>query len=514
MSSGRASPQGAQRAAGERRPKSRGLQAEVLASLTLVMITGTGLLAALLIRTHEDHLEQLQQLAMRGLVAEFRAPRTGLPPVAGMRWWTVASDGEILTRTPFGVRIDEGSLGLAAAAREEGRPVLQAGRIWQPIRLATPDVAGEVVVAWLPPAASALLVAGMVLGSIGVFTAFGLYLLQGRLVRPLQQLAAGVRQVADGSLDARLPVDGVAETAEVAAAFNDMSEELAARTEALEKAVADLRESNRSLRDARAGLDRAERLAAVGRLAAGVAHEVGNPMGALLAFLDLAGRDPGISRDGRGHLDKAAVQGQRVRAILRSLLDFSRPQRGALEPVDLFRVCAEVADMVRAQRRYAGIDIQVVSEGAPPSALADPAMVAQIVLNLLLNAADALEPAAADGERRIRVVVRPAVRSTRSGGDPGAALARSRFDAVECRVEDSGPGVAAEDRERIFDPFFTTKEPGHGTGLGLSNAVRQAEQLGGSLDLDDAPAPGAAFILRLPVKTAQTGEVRDSASRA
>ena len=331
----------ARRAAGA--PRRRGLQAEVLASLTLVMITGTGLLAALLIRTHEDHLAQLQQLAVRGLVAELRGPRTGLPVVPGMRWWTVAPDGEILMHTPFGVVIDDASRSLAAAARVEGKPVLQAGRIWQPIRLATPDVSGEVAVAWLPPAASAALVAGMVLGVIGVFTAFGLYLLRGRLVVPLQQLAAGVRQVADGRLDARLPVNGVAETADVAAAFNDMSEALASRTDALEKAVADLRESNRSLREARAGLDRAERLAAVGRLAAGVAHEVGNPMGALLAFLDLAGRDPGLSEAGRHHLDKAAVQGERVRVILRGLLDFSRPQRGHPEPVDVQRVCTEAA---------------------------------------------------------------------------------------------------------------------------------------------------------------------------
>jgi signal transduction histidine kinase len=305
-------------------------------------------------------------------------------------------------------------------------------------------------------------------------------------------------------------VEGVAETAEVAAAFNDMSEALASRTQALEKAVADLRESNRSLRDARAGLDRAERLAAVGRLAAGVAHEVGNPMGALLAFLDLAGRDPGISNAGERHLQKAAVQGERVRVILRGLLDFSRPQRGSLEAVDVERVCTEAADMVRAQRRYAGIELALIVEGTPPPALADPGGVAQIVLNLLLNAADVLESADPEGARRIRVVIRPAPLRTRRGDDPAASAARERFDAVECVVADSGPGVAAEDRERIFDPFFTTKEPGQGTGLGLSNALRLAEQFGGSLDLDGAHAPGAAFVLRLPAVPAETGEVRGS----
>jgi signal transduction histidine kinase len=502
--------------AGRRAPgagRRRGLQAEVLASLTLVMITGTGLLAALLIRTHEDHLGQLQQLAVRGLVAELRAPRTGLPAVPGMRWWTLAPDGEVLLSTPFGAPIDAASRELAEAALSEGRPVLQSGRIWQPIRLATPQGVGEVVVAWLPPAASAALVSAMVVGVIAVFTAFGLYLLRGRLVVPLQQLAAGVRQVADGRLDARLPVDGVAETADVAAAFNEMSEALASRTEALEKAVDDLRDSNRSLREARAGLDRAERLAAVGRLAAGVAHEVGNPMGALLAFLDLAGRDPGLSDAGRQHLDKAAVQGQRVRLILRGLLDFSRPQRARPEPVDVGRVCDEAADLIRAQRRYAGLEVAVSVEGTPPPAHADPGGVAQIVLNLLLNAADALaSPSRPTATQRIEVRIRPVALSTRPGDAPDAAEARARFDAVECRVCDTGPGIAPEDRERIFDPFFSTKEPGQGTGLGLSNAVRLAEQFGGSLVLDEAHAPGAAFVLRLPAAPADgAGAVRSSA---
>jgi two-component system NtrC family sensor kinase len=224
-------------------------------------------------------------------------------------------------------------------------------------------------------------------------------------------------------------------------------------------------------------------------------------MGALLAFLDLAGRDPGIGAAGREHLARGAREGERVRRILRQLLDFSSPPRGARVPVDLAGLCEETASLVRAQRRYAQIEIEVAAEGEPPPALADPSGVAQILLNLLLNAADAL--CQGTPEPRILVRVRSATGRVRAG-DPGrhAAASRRRNDAVECVVEDNGPGIAEEDRERVFDPFFTTKPPGEGTGLGLANAVRFAEEFGGTLELlPSRPEGGAAFALRLPAQT-------------
>jgi len=295
----------------------------------------------------------------------------------------------------------------------------------------------------------------------------------------------------------RAPLDGPAETLELGAAFNAMTDALSRRSAALEKAVADLRASNQHLREAREGLDRAERLASVGRLAAGVAHEVGNPMGALLAFMDLAQKDPSLSERGQGLLERGAREGERVRAILRQLLDFSRPPRRARRPFDLALLAEEAAGLVRAQRRYAGVAIEVESAGDVPAAIGDPDAVMQIVLNLLLNAADALR---GRDRPRVEVCVREAALRWRAGEGPEAAARRRSADAVECVVRDNGPGVADEDRERIFDPFFTTKPPGEGTGLGLSNAARFAEELGGSLVLDrDAGAAGAVFVLRLPV---------------
>jgi len=348
-------------------------------------------------------------------------------------------------------------------------------------------------------------VLALLLGGVAVFTALGATLMRRAVIAPLERMARAARGLADGAFEERVPVEGVRETAELAAAWNEMTAALESRTGALEKAVRDLRASNESLREARAGLDRAARLAAVGRLAAGVAHEVGNPMGAVLAFLDLARRAPELSEATRATIERAAGQGERVRGILRQLLDYSRPPKSRAVATPLPRLCEEVAALVRAQRRYQGIEIRVVEEPGAPPALADPGVVSQILLNLLLNAADALCGAATPAPR-IELRVRPAALRLRPGEGPAPAQARREPEAVACEVIDNGPGVAAEDRERIFDPFFTTKPVGEGTGLGLANALRFAEECGGRLELaPGAGEPGAVFALTLPVPAPAAG---------
>jgi len=345
----------------------RGLRSEVLLSLALLMGTAILVSGSLLLAAHESHVRQLHGLAARSLLADARSPLPLLPEsVAGMRWWWVDAAGRAAPRSQDAGEIDAAARELAAEARAQGRPLLRAGRPWQAIRFAAPVGTAEVAVAWLPPVASPGVLASVLLCALCVFTGFGAWVLRGSLVVPLEQLAGAARAIGAGELGARAPIEGTREIAEVAQAFNAMGEALARRSEALEKAVADLRESNQRLREARAGLDRAERLAAVGRLAAGVAHEVGNPMGALLAFMDLASRDPGLGAGGREHLARGQREGERVRRILRQLLDFSSPPRGVRVPIELARLCEETAALVRAQRRYARIRIEVAAEGEEP----------------------------------------------------------------------------------------------------------------------------------------------------
>ena len=495
-----------------------GLQAEVVLSLGLVMAAATGILAVTLIGDNEA---RLRELLGRALVTEARRmPPPEIAFVPGTRWWRVvaapdaigsdsakpaesiaAKPAESLGLGPAGEALDAETRALAEQVRLRNEPLLRPGAPWQPIRFAAP-LGVDVAAARLPAAASLrlralplALVAGLLAIDVAVFTAFGASMLRRRAVLPLERLAEAARGLADGAFDARLAVDGPREVAEVAAAFNDMAGALERRTSALEKAVSELRDANAALRRAHAGLDRAERLASLGRLAAGVAHEVGNPMGALLAFLDLAQRDPGISPATREHLGRAGQQGERVRRILRQILEFSRPPQTARGPLDLALLAEETVGLVRAQRRYARLRFEVAREGEPGRALGDPGAVAQILLNLVLNAADAVPEAG-----RVQLRVRGAPLDVRAGAPREAAAARRAFDAVECVVADDGCGIAEEDRERIFDPFFTTKAPGEGTGLGLSNSLRLAEEMGGTLECVEPPAGWrTAFALRLPL---------------
>lgn len=461
------------------------------------MLTATAVLGILLERTHERQAELLQRLASRALLEDAERP---LPLTAAatpeLHWWSVPDGGTARAHGSHGRVLDPGTLAVAELARREGRAVMRAGRPWEPLYFAAP-AAGDVRVARLSPTVSVGWLLGLVLADVGVFTGFGLALLRRRLVRPLQRLDAAARAIAEGAHDIRAPADGPRELFEVANAFNAMVDAVDSRNQALEKAVSDLRQSNRDLREAREGLDRAQRLAAVGTLAAGVAHEVGNPMGAVLAFVDLARRDAGLSTESRGHLGRAVAEGERVRQILRQLLDFSRPPRADLVAFDLEALAEETSELVRAQRRYSGVELVVANEGAPPLAFADRGQVGQILLNLLLNAGDALFglPGA-----RVEVRIAGTVRHRRADdGEKAVDFSRGVPDAIECVVRDNGPGVPSEHRERIFDPFFTTKEAGEATGLGLSNGLRLAEELGGSLTLEPEACSGTCFRLVLPI---------------
>lgn len=468
----------------------RSLQTEVLASLALVMGAAVIALGMLALATIEAQIGTLQRLAARTLFEEAQGGSPAAFADESVVWWRVKGEGVHAVGT-HAEPLDARSRRLADRAHVDSRALLDIGAPWQPLRFAAPVAMKDVVlVARLSPPASGAWLAAMALAGFLVFTGFGAVLLRRRLVAPLRQLELTAAAFGEGELDLRATCEGPRELASLGQAWNGMAETLAARTGALEKAVTDLRASNHELRETREGLDRAERLAAVGRLAAGVAHEVGNPMGAVLAFVDLARRDEGLSDDGRRHLDRALEEGQRMRKVLRQLLEFSRPTPAERAPIDLVTLVRETSALVCSQRRYSGVEVVVEGEHQAPAALADPQQTRQIVLNLLLNAADA-------GARRIEVRVAACVGAVRAGEAPGMAVARVNADAVEVRVHDDGPGVAPENRAQLFDPFFSTKEAGEGTGLGLSNALRFAEEAGGGLELLESEA-GACFRLWLP----------------
>jgi signal transduction histidine kinase len=489
-----------------------GVQAEVLLSLALVMVTGTGLLAGILLEINHTRIESLHGLLGQGFLAESQDPALEFRSQDLGHWWRLDSEGEVTPlNTPLGL-FDADSRALAQESLQAAQPLVQSGAPWAPIRFASPrhPGPGAIVARFDAPVSGAVLLV-LFTTDVLIFGLFGVTLLRRRVVGPLHRLARSVHEISEGGPPARVPVEGAGEIAELGAAFNEMQDALAARTGALEKAILELRTANGSLVQAREGLDRADRLAMVGSLAAGVAHEVGNPIGALLAFLDVAARDTGLGSEGRRCLDRATEQGERVRVILRQLLDFSRPPQIEHTPVHLESIAAQVVELITAQKDFSDLEVDVIVEESVGPAVGDSGVASQILLNLVLNAAAAM---AHSQTRKLRIEVLSGGLRRRAEDSPStASTPRSLSDAVVCLVGDSGPGIEAEVAERIFDPFFTTKAPGQGTGLGLANARKMAGEMRGFVDLvpEGSQLGGALFCFSLPRATVEA--IADSSVR-
>jgi C4-dicarboxylate-specific signal transduction histidine kinase len=239
--------------------------------------------------------------------------------------------------------------------------------------------------------------------------------------------------------------------------------------------LAALQETNARLSAAQMELVAAERLATVGRLAAAVAHEVGNPLGGILGYLSLARRQVGERPQALELLALIEGEVQRIDGIVRGLLDLGRPSpAGRASLLELRRQVDATVRLVSAGREFSGVEVSV---DVPPELLVRAASgpLAQVLINLLLNAAHAVQ-----GAGRVAVAAREA------GG------------RVALSVEDTGPGIPPEVLPRLFEPFFTTRPAGEGSGLGLAVARHLALQMGGDLRAENRPAGGARFTLELP----------------
>jgi signal transduction histidine kinase len=299
------------------------------------------------------------------------------------------------------------------------------------------------------------------------------------VLRPMRAVEKAAILVAEGNLYATVPEDGPAEFRALAAAFNGMTEALQDQRDQIE------RQAER--------LQRSKQLAAMGSLSAGVAHEVGNPLAAVLGYTEILldpRAEPPLSEEQRGLLERIQTQTQRIQTIVGQLLDYSRPTQTSAIEFSPHEHLSETIALLRADPRAEGIQIDLTgSESA--AAHADPSLLEQVMLNLLLNASRAAKEGGAEPPRvRVRIT-------------PSAADG----EGVVVEVQDNGPGIAEEDRPRLFEPFFTTSAAGAGTGLGLAISQGLAESMGGTLDCLDAEARppldpggphGAVFRLELP----------------
>jgi signal transduction histidine kinase len=264
--------------------------------------------------------------------------------------------------------------------------------------------------------------------------------------------------------------------------FHVMTEQLFEEEQALKTRINEVNESNELLKQAQERLLRSERLASVGRLAAGLAHELGNPISAMMGLSELLVQGGLSKEEERDFLRRIQRETDRVHRILRDLLDFARPTTKSNtetdeEPGDIRQAINETLGLIRPQKAFREIAIEVALAPELPLVTLPRSKLVQVLLNLLLNAADAL---ATPGKVVISAVVKNAT-------------------LVELAVTDDGTGVPTAIRQSLFEPFVTTKEVGKGTGLGLAVCRGLVESAGGSITLDEEHQPGARFLLTLQV---------------
>jgi signal transduction histidine kinase len=242
----------------------------------------------------------------------------------------------------------------------------------------------------------------------------------------------------------------------------------------------DLAEANRQLLEAQAEARRAERLAALGQLSAGLAHEIRNPLGVIKGSAEMLGRNlgdaPPVATELAGYISSEV---NRLNALIARFLDFARPSRMELRPVDIAAVADRALDSARSQFPDSPVTVQKRYDANLPPVNADEQLCEQAILNLVINAYQAIDGQPGTLEFSIAA-------SSNHGGQPG----------VEITVADTGPGVPEELREQIFNPFFTSKKDG--VGLGLAIVAKIVDDHHGTIRLDPNSERGASFHVFLP----------------
>lgn len=363
-----------------------------------------------------------------------------------------------------------------------------------------------------------LFVLALVVGDLLVLFLFGGAFLRRRLVRPMEELAGDARRIAEGAYHHRAaPADSL-EIESVRSSVNAMADRLIEDQRRLAENVESLDRTNRELVEARDQVVQTARLASVGTLAAGIAHEVGNPLGAIMGFVDVAKRRAREADGDTEILDAIRTEAGRIDRIVRGLLDYARPrdeEAGPQPPGDTVR---RVRELLESQGRLEGVDDRWDLDGDLPRVVMEPHRLEQVLVNLILNALHALQ--GRDGPvLRVRLDEEPgevrALPARREDDPPGVNYMHRRrvsrddggrgvdslFTArrvVLVQVDDNGPGIPEADHEAVFDPFFTTKEPGDGTGLGLSICARLVDGMGGRIEAGTSELGGARFTIRLP----------------
>lgn len=406
--------------------------------------------------------------------------------------WRLAPPIAALGAQPSSRRHDDADWGATLVVDV---PIVEGGRPTGTVRAFFPlaDSVGRVQTAQLMTALYTSL------SAILIFIV-GYALLTRLIVSPIRRIGVAAQRVAAGDHASRIVIAGSHnELGAVASNLNEMLDRLADQRAALQQKVEALAAAKAELETAQAAIIRSEKLASVGRLAAGVAHEVGNPLAAILGLVEVlqsalpepteapAGDAPedDVARDLLGRIEREVM---RIHNIIRELLDYARGDADALAASEGEVVVAEavenVCKLVKPQPKYRRVALTREIEADLPRAAIHQDRLVQVLLNLLMNAADAL------------------------GGEGNVVVTAVAVGSEVCvSVRDDGPGISEEVLAHLFEPFYTTKAPGQGTGLGLAICERIVERAGGRIEVEAPEQGGVAFHVWLPAVEVDLSEV-------
>lgn len=349
-------------------------------------------------------------------------------------------------------------------------------------------------------------VVSMIAVSIGFILLVSLsaaWLLQRMIYLPLADLDKAAKRLSSGNFDHAIPVRSDDEFGSLARSSNAMMGALKKSRQELEDWVQNLEqkvdERTKELRLAEAEVARGEKLASIGQLAAGIAHELNNPLTGVLTFTHLLRKKmPDGSQDAED-LDLVIRETKRCASIIRRLLDFAREKTPEKQLVGLNGVIEETVRFVERSAALQQVEIVLELDEDLPELYVDADLMKQVLMNILVNAQQAIEG-------RGTITVRSHFRAARKfANSAGAAV-----PAVEITVSDTGCGIPKANLQRIFDPFFTSKEVGKGTGLGLSVSYGIVASHGGDIEVESTVGEGTTFRVYLPATRAAARPERNT----
>jgi hypothetical protein len=322
--------------------------------------------------------------------------------------------------------------------------------------------------------------------NVVILTTIGLFRFIQIVVRPIEHLVTLTDTYQSAENSPFFADKEGNEFGQLSFALNKMLHRIDDDRQKLRDTVSSLEKANQQLRATQQKMVQTEKMAAIGRLAAGLAHEIGNPIGIVQGYLELLGQSD-LSKEEQEQFSSRSLQElRRINRLIHQLLNFSRTRADDSGNTEIHPLLHELVDMLQAQKELAGLEFQFQLDAEYDRVKANSESLHQVFLNCLLNAIDAIKEC---NDTRQGKICLSTVNTTNDAG--------RQF--LQITIEDNGTGIKDTDKDSLFDPFFTTKEPGKGTGLGLSVSYALVEGVGGHMEIQGKEDQGATVCILLPL---------------